>query len=53
VLERLALERSTAHKAVQRLAASATIEADGRRQRVVDPLFAEWVGRLAGDGGEA
>jgi hypothetical protein len=53
VLERLALERSTAHKAVQRLAASAALEADGRRQRVVDPLFAEWVARLARDGGEA
>jgi hypothetical protein len=49
VLQRLALERSTAHKAVQRLVASAAIEPDGRRQRIVDPLFAEWIERLGRD----
>jgi len=52
VLEQLALERSTAHKAIRRLAASAAIEPDGRRQRLVDPLFAEWIGRLGGEPAE-
>jgi hypothetical protein len=49
VLERLALERSTAHKAIQRLAGTAAIEPDGRQYRIVDPLFAEWLVRLGRD----
>ena len=49
VLERLDLERSTAHKAIRRLAASAAIEVDERRHRIVDPLFAEWIERLSRD----
>jgi uncharacterized protein len=46
VLERLALTKTSAQKALQRLGARAEIEADGRKQVVVDPLFAEWVERL-------
>jgi uncharacterized protein len=46
VLERLGLDKSGAQKAVGRLNASADLEQDGRRQRVVDPLFAEWIARL-------
>jgi hypothetical protein len=49
VLERLDLERSTAHKAIQRLSATAAIEADGRKHQIVDPLFAEWLARLSQD----
>ena len=43
VLERLGLERSTAHKALQRLLAAAEVEQGDAGVRVVDPLFAEWV----------
>ena len=46
VLERLGLEKSGAQKAVRRLNASADLEQEGRRQRVVDPLFAEWIALL-------
>jgi hypothetical protein len=46
VLDRLGLDKSAAQKAVRRLDASADLEQDGRRQRVVDPLFAEWIARL-------
>jgi hypothetical protein len=51
VLQRLDLTKTMAQKALARLAATATIEADGRRQRIVDPLFAEWIGRLSDDPG--
>jgi hypothetical protein len=49
VLESLQLERSTAHKAVQRLASTADIEEADGKYRLVDPLFAEWIGRLGSD----
>jgi hypothetical protein len=35
-----------AQKALQRLGARAELEAEGRKQVVVDPLFAEWIERL-------
>jgi hypothetical protein len=47
VLERLALTKTSAQKALQRLGARAEIEADGRRQAIVDPLFAEWIAGLS------
>jgi hypothetical protein len=47
VLERLALTKPSAQKALQRLSSRAEIEADGRKQAIVDPLFAEWIGALA------
>ncbi|HEY6016745.1 MAG TPA: hypothetical protein VIU16_08170, partial [Gaiellaceae bacterium] len=50
VLARLALERSTAHKALQRLLATAEVELAESGYRVVDPLFAQWVVRLQGGG---
>ena len=46
VLRRLELEKATAHRALERLHAIAELEPEGRKQRVVDPLFAEWIGRL-------
>jgi uncharacterized protein len=46
VLDRLALEKAAAQAAVKRLTDSADIEPDGRKHRVVDPLFAEWIERL-------
>ncbi len=49
VLERLALEKGTARKALQRLVATAELETAERRYTIVDPLFAEWIGRLRGD----
>jgi hypothetical protein len=36
-----------AQKALQRLGARAEVEVDGRKQVVVDPLFAEWIERLS------
>jgi hypothetical protein len=47
VLERLALSKPSAQKALRRLSSRAEIEPDGRKQAIVDPLFAEWVGALA------
>jgi len=47
VLERLALTKPSAQKALHRLSARAEIEADGRKQAIVDPLFAEWIAALA------
>jgi len=47
VLERLALSKPSAQKALQRLRSRAEIEADDRRQAIVDPLFAEWIAGLA------
>ncbi len=46
VLQRLELDKSAAQRAVRRLHESADLEPDGRRQRVVDPLFAEWIARV-------
>jgi hypothetical protein len=46
VLERLGLDKSGAQRAVRRLNESADLEQDGRRQLVVDPLFAEWIAEL-------
>jgi hypothetical protein len=45
VLERLDLDKATAHKALKRLAARAEVESDGG-YAIVDPLFAEWIDRL-------
>jgi hypothetical protein len=47
VLERLALTKPSAQKALQRLRSRAEIEAEGRKQAIVDPLFAEWIAALA------
>ena len=46
VLRRLALDKTTAHNAVQRLIAAADVEVVERRHVVIDPLFAEWVAGL-------
>jgi uncharacterized protein len=46
VLRRLELEKSTAQATLERLRATAEIEPDGNKHRVVDPLFAEWIGRI-------
>jgi hypothetical protein len=46
VLEQLELPKSTARAALKTLAANATIEQQGDGYVVVDPLFAEWIGRL-------
>ena len=48
VLRRLALDKTTAHNAVQRLIAAADIEVVERRHVVIDPLFAEWVAAMQG-----
>ena len=50
VLARLALEKPTAQAAIERLAASAEIELDEGKYRVIDPLFAEWIAQV--DSGE-
>jgi hypothetical protein len=50
VLARLALEKPTAQAAIERLAAGAEIELEDGKQRVIDPLFAEWIARV--DSGE-
>ena len=47
VLRRLALDKTTAHNAVQRLIASGDVEVVERRHAIIDPLFAEWVGAIA------
>ncbi len=46
VLQRLDLSKPTAQTALKRLHETAEVEQEGRRQRLVDPLFAEWIGRL-------
>jgi hypothetical protein len=50
VLRRLALDKTTAHNAVQRLIASGDVEVVARRHAIIDPLFAEWIGNLPGGG---
>jgi hypothetical protein len=47
VLERLELTKPSAQKALRRLGSRAEIEADGRKQAIVDPLFAEWIAAFA------
>ena len=51
VLRRLALDKTTAHNAVQRLIAAADVEVVERRHVVIDPLFAEWVAALESGAG--
>ena len=46
VLRQLAVEKTTLHNAVQRLAATAEVELADRRYTIVDPLFAEWIDAL-------
>jgi uncharacterized protein len=46
VLQRLQLTKDMARKAIPRLTASAEIERVDGKHVVVDPLFAEWIGRL-------
>jgi uncharacterized protein len=46
VLAQLDLPKSTARAALKSLAASATVEQRGDDYVIVDPLFAEWIGRL-------
>jgi uncharacterized protein len=46
VRRRLDLTKDMVRKAVPRLAATAEIEVVDGKQSVVDPLFAEWIGRL-------
>ena len=52
VLTQLQLDKATAHKALRRLAATAEVELAEGRYRIVDPLFAEWIGRLRDDPAE-
>jgi hypothetical protein len=47
VLERLALTKPSAQKALRRLSLRAEIEPESGKQAIVDPLFAEWIGGLA------
>jgi hypothetical protein len=50
VLAGLDLEKSAASSAVERLLESADIEeAGGRKYRIVDPLYAEWIGGIGAD----
>jgi hypothetical protein len=46
VLSRLELSKSAAQSVVARLLQTAEIEPEGRKWRVVDPLFAEWIARV-------
>lgn len=46
VLDRLELNKPTAQHALRRLRAAGELEQRGRTLVVVDPLFAEWIGRL-------
>jgi hypothetical protein len=52
VLERLDLPKSTARASLRALAASAIVEQEGDEYVVVDPLFAEWIGRLSETAGD-
>jgi uncharacterized protein len=53
VLERLALTKTTAQKALDRLRATAEVESEGGKQVVVDPLLAEWIQRLSAGSADA
>lgn len=46
VLNRLELTKDRVRRALPRLLATAEIESDGDGYRVVDPLLAEWIGRV-------
>jgi hypothetical protein len=46
VLARLDLQKTNAQWSLKQLIATADLEAEGRRQRVVDPLFAAWINRI-------
>jgi uncharacterized protein len=46
VLRRLDLSKSTAQSALKRLQETADVEPEERLQRLVDPLFAEWIERI-------
>jgi hypothetical protein len=52
VLTPLQLDKATAHKALRRLAATADVETSDGTYRLVDPLFAEWIGGLRDDPAE-
>ncbi|MGZ4359936.1 MAG: hypothetical protein ACXVZW_09160, partial [Gaiellaceae bacterium] len=45
VLQRLSLSKTMVQKALPRLAARADVELENQKQRLVDPLFAEWIVR--------
>jgi hypothetical protein len=47
VLERLDLQKASAQQALRKLAARGEVEREERRTRLVDPLFAVWIERLA------
>ena len=47
LLERLDLQKASAQQALRNLAARGEVERDERRYRLVDPLFAVWIERLA------
>jgi AAA+ ATPase superfamily predicted ATPase len=47
LLERLDLQKASAQQALRNLAARSEVERDERRYRLVDPLFAVWIERLA------
>jgi hypothetical protein len=49
VLARLDLDKATAHKALRRLASTADVEFRDGEHAVVDPLFAQWIDRLASE----
>jgi uncharacterized protein len=53
VIDQLDLRKSTARAALTGLIADATVEAGGGRYSFVDPLFAEWIGRLRESGDDA
>ena len=53
VIDQLDLRKSTARAALTGLIADATVEAGGGRYSFVDPLFAEWIGRLRESGEDA
>jgi hypothetical protein len=53
VLAQLDLPKSTARAALKSLAASATVEQRGDDYVIVDPLFAEWIGRVRETGDDA
>ena len=47
LLERLDLQKASAQQALRNLSARGEVERDERRYRLVDPLFAVWIERLA------
>jgi hypothetical protein len=52
VLERLELTKTMAQKALRRLTTSATVESEGGKYAVVDPLLVEWIERLSSGAGD-